>query len=233
MCLRESLFCIEVIRYSLSYMDLYTQFLLQVWEVLDYYFFKLSAAFCFSPGIPIILIWPFLKKLDSSHRSPQFSLDLTSLLSSICIIFRFLSSSLLILSSIKSALFPLLSKFHFSSHLLNSSAPEFVWFSCRASVFLVKYSFCFLILFLSSLDFLEFLCDSYFEFFLSVRSQYSMTLIYRELSFSVLNTALLWVFMILDELFLCWSSWSNGHLSSLGKTFLSLSLFFFFFLAWF
>ena len=165
MCLRGSLFCIEVIRHSLSYMDLYTQFLLQVWEVLSYYFFKLSAAFSFSPGIPKILIWPFLKELDSSHRFPQFYLDLNSLLSSICIIFRFLSSSLLILSSIKSALFPVLSKFHFSSHLLNSSAPDFVWFSCRVSVYLVKYSFCFLILFLSSLNFLEFLGDSYFEFF--------------------------------------------------------------------
>ena len=93
MCLRESLFCIEVIRYSLSYMDLCTQFLLQVWEVLSYYFFKLSAAFSFSPRIPIILMRHFLKELGSSHRFPQFSLDLNSLLSSICIIFRFLSSS--------------------------------------------------------------------------------------------------------------------------------------------
>ena len=165
MCLRESLFCIEVIRYSLSYMDLHTQFLLQVWEVLSYYFFKLSAAFSFSPGIPIILMWHFLKELDSSHRFPQFSVDLNSLLSSICIIFRFLSSSLLILSSIKSALFPVLSKFHFSSHLLNSSAPEFVWSFCRVSVYLLKYSFCLLILFLSSLNFLEFLRNSYYEFF--------------------------------------------------------------------
>ena len=41
-----------------------------------------------------------------------------------------------------------------SSHLLNSSSPEFVWFPFIISVSLVKDSFCSLILFASSLNYL-------------------------------------------------------------------------------
>ena len=40
MCHREGLFCVEIIRCSFSFVNLRIQFLLQIWKLFKYYFFK-------------------------------------------------------------------------------------------------------------------------------------------------------------------------------------------------
>ena len=102
--------------------------------------------------------------------------QLIFLFSSTCIISRFLSLTLLILPSIWSALFPMISCVFFT--LLHSSVPELVC-RFRVSIYLVKYSFCSLIL--SSFNYLSGFSCSLLGFFMtgivsSLRSQYSMTL---------------------------------------------------------
>ena len=69
----------------------------------------------------------------------------------------------------------------------------------------------FIIFFLDSLNcfsvFLqhgEFLPDSCFEFSVRAQSSVILSLVSGELPFSFSDAVLLWLFMVLDELFLCW-----------------------------
>lgn len=104
---------------------------------------KISTVFSISsPGIPIILILPFLIKSDNCHRSSLFFLK-------ILIPSPFLPASFLdlYLCVYHLSLSNVLLYFHCflmcsSSHLLNSSVSEFVWFFFKVSISLAKGSFC-------------------------------------------------------------------------------------------
>lgn len=81
-----------------------------------------------------------------------------------------------------------------SSHLLSSSAPEFVWLFFTVSISLVKYSFSSLILFMSSVNCLaEFSYISLSVFIIAIlnsllfKSQLSMTLIWFPETFHFLS----------------------------------------------
>ena len=135
-------------------MNLYIQFLSQIWEVLGYYFFKytLSVIICLniterlplslsSPGIPLYLMLPFLKESYSFWSIPSFLNYLTSLSSYTCSISKFLSSRLLILSFIKSNLFPKLSKASLLTFTEFFSSKIFVWLFLRVLMSLVFFLF--------------------------------------------------------------------------------------------
>ena len=167
-------------------MNLYIQFLSQIWEVLSYYLFKytLSVIICLniterlplslsSPGIPLYLMLPFLKESYSFWRIPSFLNYLTFFSSYTCSISKFLLSSLLILSFIESNLFPKLSKTLFLTFTEFFNSKIFVWLFLRVLMSLVFFLFTSFISELFSLAFwfllqlAEFLHDSNFEFFLS------------------------------------------------------------------
>ena len=108
-----------------------------------------------------------------------------------------------------------------------------VWFFFRVLISLVKYFFCSLILFPSSLDCLsEFYCSSLSFFMtailnsLSVTSQSSTTLclVSGELLFPFCDAVFPWLFMVLDELFLCWHICRSKHFSSLRIPLFALTL---------
>ena len=67
-----------------------------------------------------------------------------------------------------------------------------------------------------------FLPDSYFEFSVRPQSSVILSLVSGELSFSFSDSVLLWLCMVLDELFLCWHAWGSEYLSHLGKTLFTL-----------
>ena len=182
-------FWIKRIAYSLGFFDLHIQFLPQVWKVLSYYFFIASfSLFSFwkihYPYLPFQHILPFLMESDNFLEFPPFIKNIIAL-SSTWVTSRFLYSSSLILFSIWSALLPVL------SHALKKIL--FIeFFSSRIclllqnfiiSIFLAKYCFYSLILFLSSLNCFSELPYSSLSFFmiavlnsLSFRLQYSITL---------------------------------------------------------
>lgn len=120
-------FFVEIVTCSIRFIDLYIQFLLQVWEVLSYYFLKQTLSSP-SSGVLAILMVAFLMEPENSfHRIYSLFNDLSSFFH--WIISRILSSSSLIRSSIQSALFPMLSKAFFISK---------IWFF-RISISLAKY----------------------------------------------------------------------------------------------
>ena len=130
---------------------------------------------------------------------------------------------MLFLSSIWSALFPILSNASFISFIEFFSSRISVWFFFRVSISLVKYSFCSLIFFLSAFNCLyEFSCSSLIFFMtvilnsLSVRSQYSMilSLVSGELSFSFCVAVSPRFFVVLHKLFLCQGMWGSKQLSA-------------------
>ena len=149
-------FCIEAIRCSLKLHRLVYPVPCQVQEVSDMISLsKLSPLFSLSSfGITVTLMLPFLKDLVNSHKlSSSFFLDLNSHSSFTCTTSRFPFSSLLILSSIWSALLPMF------SNALSISLIEFLssrmvsaCFSLRISISLVRSCFCPLLFFLSSLN---------------------------------------------------------------------------------
>lgn len=170
MCLWEGLLLWGVLLASWTCI----QFLPQDWEVLSLYFFKYTfcSFFLASPsGIPITRMLSFLKESDSSHRIYSLKKKLNSLSSSSCIISRFLSSMLLILSPVLPGLFPVL----FNMFLfIEIFSPDFDSFLTSFSICLVKCTFCSVTqewfyswahrtawVFLSLIEFVH---DSYFEF---------------------------------------------------------------------
>ena len=122
-------FCIEIARYFISFMDLYIQFLPQVWEVLSYYFLKFTLFLFFSSPsrLPIILMLSFLMVSDGSHRVFSLSKNLYSVSFSTWIVSLFLSSSLLILSFKLSVPFLMHSNAFFISFIEFFRSKIFVW----------------------------------------------------------------------------------------------------------
>ena len=94
---------------SLSFTDLYIQFLPQVWEILRYYLNSLLPSQAFLSEIVITLMSHFLRESDNSHR---ISSNISFLFPLPVVSFLDLSSSSLILSFIRSALFLMLSLIH-------------------------------------------------------------------------------------------------------------------------
>ena len=71
MCLRKFFFFMEIIGCSISFLDLFVQFLPQGLEILSYYFSKYtlcSLFHSFPPGRPTILLFVFLIIPHSYHR---------------------------------------------------------------------------------------------------------------------------------------------------------------------
>lgn len=139
------LFCIEIARCFISFVDLYTQFFSQVWDLLCYYFFKYALWFSSPSGIPIVLMLALPVESDSSHRISLLFKSLFSLLFhlnnfyyysiiSIIIILLFLlflSSSSLILSFIGSALYPMHPNIFFISFIEVFNSRIYFWYSFR------------------------------------------------------------------------------------------------------
>ena len=59
-----------------------------------------------------------------------------------------------------------------------------------------------------------------------MRAQFSviLSLVSGELPFSFSGAVLLWLFMVLDKLFLCWHALGSEYLSHLGKALFTLIL---------
>ena len=99
---------------------------------------------------------------DSPCRIFSFLFMLKSFSSSFCIISRFLSLISLILHSIWSALSPKLASSFLISFIEFFISRISIWFFFKVSICVVWYSFCLLILFLSSFNCLCFLVLHYF-----------------------------------------------------------------------
>lgn len=120
------LFCIEIARCFISFMDLYIQFLPQFWKLLSYY--SLTCSLLPSSFLlleyPLFLCWLF-QWTQTVLIGFLYFLKFGSLSSSTWIISIFLSSSSLILSFISSALCPMHS--FISSAFIEVSTLEFIF----------------------------------------------------------------------------------------------------------
>lgn len=135
------LFCIEIARRFINFMDLYVQFLPQVWKLLSYY--SLTCSLLPSSFLlleyPLFLCWLF-QWTQTVLTGFLYFLKCGSLSSSTWIISVFPSSSFLILSFISSALCPMHSVIS-SAFIGVFNSRIYFWYSFRIWIFSAKYSF--------------------------------------------------------------------------------------------